>query len=149
MTPSTLTAVTDSLGWFRMEGALEQDGEALGALAHPAVLRARALLTSWSMPVEDNGFALLKTADGKVAWLHASCTEWKNLFSFEVFGRQGTTVVVMVHRAARIAQDIGRVRVGVDNDVGRGLEPGGELLTCESGVFLLGRTHTQCVIPEG
>jgi predicted dehydrogenase len=24
-----------------------------------------------------------------VAWLHASWTEWKNLFSFEVFGRDG------------------------------------------------------------
>ena len=43
----------------------------------------------WQMPVEDNGFALLKTADGQVAWLHASCTEWKNLFSFEIFGRVG------------------------------------------------------------
>src|SRR5215207_9414020 len=43
----------------------------------------------WRMPVEDNGFALLKTATGQVAWLHASCTEWKNLFSFEIFGRVG------------------------------------------------------------
>lgn len=43
----------------------------------------------WDMPVEDNGFALLKTAQGQVAWLHASCTEWKNLFSFEIFGRDG------------------------------------------------------------
>jgi predicted dehydrogenase len=43
----------------------------------------------WDMPVEDNGFALLKTAHGQVAWLHASCTEWKNLFCFEVFGRDG------------------------------------------------------------
>jgi predicted dehydrogenase len=43
----------------------------------------------WQMPVEDNGFALLKTAAGQVAWLHASCTEWKNLFSFEIFGRVG------------------------------------------------------------
>jgi predicted dehydrogenase len=43
----------------------------------------------WDMPVEDNGFALLKTAKGQVAWLHASCTEWKNLFSFEMFGRVG------------------------------------------------------------
>jgi predicted dehydrogenase len=43
----------------------------------------------WQMPVEDNGFALLKTAKGQVAWLHASCTEWKNLFSFEIFGRVG------------------------------------------------------------
>ncbi|MBC8074680.1 MAG: Gfo/Idh/MocA family oxidoreductase, partial [Chloroflexales bacterium] len=43
----------------------------------------------WSMPVEDNGFALLKTASNQVAWLHASCTEWKNLFCFEIFGRDG------------------------------------------------------------
>jgi predicted dehydrogenase len=43
----------------------------------------------WNMPVEDNGFALLKTATGQVAWLHASCTEWKNLFCFEIYGRDG------------------------------------------------------------
>jgi len=43
----------------------------------------------WDMPVEDNGFALLKTAQGQVAWLHASCSEWKNLFCFEIFGRTG------------------------------------------------------------
>jgi predicted dehydrogenase len=43
----------------------------------------------WPMAVEDNGFLLLKTASGVVAWLHASWTEWKNLFSFEVFGRTG------------------------------------------------------------
>jgi predicted dehydrogenase len=43
----------------------------------------------WDMPVEDNGFLLLKTVGGPVAWLHASCTEWKNLFCFEIFGRHG------------------------------------------------------------
>ena len=43
----------------------------------------------WDWEVEDNGFALLKTAGGQVAWLHASCTEWKNLFSFEVYGKVG------------------------------------------------------------
>jgi predicted dehydrogenase len=43
----------------------------------------------WQMPVEDNGFMLLKTAQRRVAWLHASWTEWKNLFSFEIFGRLG------------------------------------------------------------
>jgi len=43
----------------------------------------------WDMPVEDNAFVLLRGASGTVAWLHASWTEWKNLFSFEVFGRQG------------------------------------------------------------
>jgi predicted dehydrogenase len=43
----------------------------------------------WQMPVEDNGFALLRTATGQVAWLAASCTEWKNLFSFEIYGKVG------------------------------------------------------------
>ena len=43
----------------------------------------------WKMPVEDNGFVFLRTPSGQVAWLHASCTEWKNLFCFEVFGRDG------------------------------------------------------------
>ena len=41
----------------------------------------------WDMPVEDNGFLLLRTAEGRVAWLHATWTEWKNTFSFEIFGR--------------------------------------------------------------
>jgi predicted dehydrogenase len=43
----------------------------------------------WDMPVDDNGFLLLKTPKKQVAFLHASCTEWKNLFSFEIYGRQG------------------------------------------------------------
>jgi predicted dehydrogenase len=43
----------------------------------------------WDTPVEDNGFVLLRGPAGQVAWLHASWTEWKNLFSFEVFGRTG------------------------------------------------------------
>lgn len=43
----------------------------------------------WDMPVEDNGFLLLRTEQGQTAFLHASCTEWKNLFSFEIFGRTG------------------------------------------------------------
>ncbi len=41
----------------------------------------------WNTPVEDNGFLLLRTVRGQVAWLHASWTEWKNTFSFEIFGR--------------------------------------------------------------
>jgi predicted dehydrogenase len=43
----------------------------------------------WSMPVDDNGFMLLKTPRRQVAFLHASCTEWKNLFSMEIYGREG------------------------------------------------------------
>jgi predicted dehydrogenase len=43
----------------------------------------------WNMPVDDNAFLLLKTAEKQVALLHASCTEWKNTFSFELYGRDG------------------------------------------------------------
>lgn len=43
----------------------------------------------WDMPVDDNGFLLLKTDKKQVAHLHASCTEWKNTFSFEIYGRKG------------------------------------------------------------
>jgi predicted dehydrogenase len=43
----------------------------------------------WDMPVEDNGFMLLKTATKQVAFLHASCTEWKNTFCWELVGRDG------------------------------------------------------------
>jgi len=43
----------------------------------------------WKMQVDDNAFLLLRTAEGRIAQLHASWTEWKNLFSFEVFGTVG------------------------------------------------------------
>ncbi len=43
----------------------------------------------WNMPMEDNAFLLLRTEHDRAAWLHASCTEWKNLFSFEIYGRNG------------------------------------------------------------
>lgn len=43
----------------------------------------------WDMPVDDNGFMILKTPAKQVAFLHASCTEWKNLFSMEIYGKVG------------------------------------------------------------
>ena len=43
----------------------------------------------WDMPVDDNAFLSLRTATGQTAWLHASCSEWKNGFSLELYGRHG------------------------------------------------------------
>jgi len=43
----------------------------------------------WDMPVDDNGFMLLRTADRRTAQLHVSCTEWKNTFSFQIYGKTG------------------------------------------------------------
>ena len=44
-------------------------------------------------PLEDNVFALLSTERGQIASLHVSWTQWRNLFSFELFGRDGYVVV--------------------------------------------------------
>ena len=41
----------------------------------------------WPMPVDDNAFMMLITPRQQTAFLHVSCTEWKNLFSFEIYGR--------------------------------------------------------------
>jgi len=43
----------------------------------------------WDMRVDDNAFMQLRTKDDRVAWLHVSCTEWKNMFSFEIYGKYG------------------------------------------------------------
>jgi len=42
----------------------------------------------WKMPVEDNAFLTLRTLKGQTAFLHASCTEWKNMFSLEIYGKK-------------------------------------------------------------
>lgn len=52
-------------------------------------LGARTPRYFWNMAVEDNAFLLLESATQQVAFLHASWTEWKNLFSFEIAGRAG------------------------------------------------------------
>ena len=47
----------------------------------------------WNMPVDDNAFLTLRTAGGQAAFLHVSCTEWKNLFSLEIYGRDGKLAI--------------------------------------------------------
>lgn len=61
----------DLAGWF-LGGFKKVDGHAATYF--------------WKMPVDDNAFLDLRTAKGQTAWLHVSCTEWKNLFSFEIYG---------------------------------------------------------------
>lgn len=47
----------------------------------------------WNMDVEDNCFLALRGQRGEMAWLHATWTEWKNTFSFELTGRDGKLTV--------------------------------------------------------
>ncbi len=43
----------------------------------------------WDIDVEDNAFAILKMHGGVTASFHVSWTNWRNIFSFEIFGTQG------------------------------------------------------------
>jgi predicted dehydrogenase len=43
--------------------------------------------------VDDNAFLLLRNRIGQTASLHASWTQWKNSFSFEIFGHDGSLVI--------------------------------------------------------
>ena len=43
----------------------------------------------WDMAVDDNAFMILRTKEEKCAFLHVSCTEWKNMFSMEIYGKVG------------------------------------------------------------
>ena len=45
------------------------------------------------MPVDDNAFMTLEPTAGQTAFLHVSCTEWKNLFSLEIYGRDGKIAI--------------------------------------------------------
>jgi predicted dehydrogenase len=47
----------------------------------------------WSMAVEDNAFLTLEAEKGQIAFLHVSCTEWKNLFSLEIYGRDAKLMI--------------------------------------------------------
>lgn len=44
-------------------------------------------------PFEDNAMALFRSVTGTTANLHSSITQWKNMFSFEVFGEDGYATV--------------------------------------------------------
>jgi len=62
----------------------------------PLPLRSSFVTTSfWNMPVDDN--AVLTVADSgpspRWATFHVSCSEWKNSFSLELYGRTGKVLV--------------------------------------------------------
>jgi predicted dehydrogenase len=47
----------------------------------------------WKLDVEDNVFAILRNRDGVVASLHSTMTQWRHLFSFEMFLERGYMVI--------------------------------------------------------
>jgi predicted dehydrogenase len=47
----------------------------------------------WNHDVEDNAYALMRTADGVVAMLHSSATQWRHRFSLEMTLAKGTIIL--------------------------------------------------------
>lgn len=43
----------------------------------------------WNIEVEDNAFAILTCQNNVTAMFHVSWTNWRNIFSFEIFGSKG------------------------------------------------------------
>jgi predicted dehydrogenase len=59
-------------------------------LGEPAQVLAHTSRFFWPFPeVEDNSFVLLETISSRSAQIHVSWTQWINLFSLEIFGRDG------------------------------------------------------------
>ena len=76
--------LTATYVWKRTEG-----GRGKEEVTPSSILRPPSSIVQ----VEDNAFALFRTAGGQVASLHTSWTQWKNLFCFEVFGQDGYLIV--------------------------------------------------------
>lgn len=47
----------------------------------------------WQYDVEDNAYAILRTADGKVAMLHSSATQWRHHFQLDISLQKGSIIL--------------------------------------------------------
>lgn len=60
----------------------------------PTIAFAMLQTAVWPLSdLEDNAFGMFRFSNGVVATFHTSWTQWKNLFSLEVFGDRGVLIV--------------------------------------------------------
>ena len=57
-------------------------------------IKGHAQTFYWNMPVDDNAFMILQNQNKQTAFLQVSCTEWKNMFSFEIYGKKGKIDII-------------------------------------------------------
>ena len=85
---------------WRMNKKISGGGELLDQGSHlidlsmmflGKVISHKSKLTTnfWKTDVDDNAFLILEFNEQKVSFIHASCTEWKNNFTFEIYGKSG------------------------------------------------------------
>lgn len=74
----------------------------------PDFCEAKAFATNsyWKGEVEDNLFAVVRSPDGVLASLHSTMTQWRYLFSLEIFLEKGYVVVNgLLSRSSRYGQE--------------------------------------------
>ncbi len=62
-------------------------------LGDPDEVKSFVTSAYWDIDVEDNAFAILRTPSNQVATLHSSSTQWKHLFSLEIYMVDGYATV--------------------------------------------------------
>jgi len=55
----------------------------------------------WNHDVEDNAYALMRTADGKVAMLHSSASQWRHRFGLEITLTKGAITLAGILSGSR------------------------------------------------
>lgn len=63
----------------------------LGDIIEVAGMTSRRFFTG--QPLDEDGMAMFRAANSATAMLHSTLTQWKNLFSFEIFGHDGYATV--------------------------------------------------------
>ena len=85
---------------WRMKPSISGGGELIDQGSHiidlsnlilgdPKKLSTKLTTSFWKTKVDDNAFLTLIYKNNKIAFLHASCSEWKNNFEFQIYGKKG------------------------------------------------------------
>jgi len=74
----------------------------------------------WGYDVEDNAYALLRTADGVVAMLNSSATQWRHRFHLDINLERGSLILggILSGTKSYGAETLSVVRADPDNDQG-------------------------------
>lgn len=72
----------------------------------------------WHLDIEDNAFAIFRNSKGQVASLHSTMTQWRHLFSFEIFLEQG---YITINGLITPSQTYGKEEMSIAED--RSLPP--------------------------
>lgn len=74
----------------------------------------------WGFNVEDNAYALMRTADGVVAMLNSSATQWRHRFHMEISLERGSLILggILSGTKSYGAETLTVVRADPDNDNG-------------------------------